>query len=55
MSNELRMYDDAHDPHGPLDPVERQAAIAICDRAHDKAEAIELLAMFGLLRKDGAR
>jgi hypothetical protein len=40
MSSELRMYDEAHEPAGPLDRVERAA------------EAVELLAMFGLLRKD---
>jgi hypothetical protein len=48
----VRMYDEAHDPQGALDAVERAAAVAICDRARDKAEAIELLDMFGLLRKD---
>jgi len=53
MNSELRMYDEAHDPHGALDRVERAAAIAVCDYATSKTDAIELLAMLGLLRKGG--
>ena len=49
----FRVYTEVHDPTGPLDAVERAAALTICDRAHSKREATELLDMCGLLRKGG--
>ena len=48
-----RVYNEAHDPTGPLDETERAAAVTICDRARSKREAAELLDMCGLLRKGG--
>ena len=53
MAATFRVYDEARDPSGPLDPVERAAAVTICDRATSRADAVELLAMCGLLRKGG--
>lgn len=52
MSSQLRMYDEARDPTGRLDPTERAAAITLCANARSKTEAVEWLAMLGLLRKE---
>jgi hypothetical protein len=38
--------------HGPLDGTERAAALAICARARDKADAVLILTVCGLLRGD---
>ena len=49
-----RIYEETRNwGRGPLDPTERAAAIAICDQARSKAEAVLLLWMCGLLRKGG--
>ena len=49
-----RIYEETRNwGRGPLDATERAAAIAICDRAASLAEAVELLAMCGLLREGG--
>ena len=51
-----RVYDEALSwGHGPLDPTERAAAAAVCARATSRADAEELLAMCGLLRKPSPR
>lgn len=42
---------DTKDRRGPLDGTERAAAVAVCARATSPADARELLAMLGLLRK----
>ena len=54
MPNITRIYNEAHDPSGPLDATERAAAITICDRARGRSDAVLLLGMCGLLRNGGA-
>ena len=49
----FRVYTEVHDPVGPLDAVERAAAVTICDCAWYRSDAKRLLAMCGLLRKGG--